>query len=484
MFLGIDNGLTVTKAVIFDGQGHKVAVSKAKNCFRGNRIDMAALWETTAGCIRDVLRKSGVPGSAIRAIGNSGHGNGLYFIDKNGRPCDLAFGSMSEVAEGEISRLTLERREELSEMTTQKLWPGQPLPILLYLKRNEPALFSNIHKILFCKDWIRYKLTGNVCTDYTDASGGGLLNNISKQYDEKILSLLDLEEAVPLLPELKKSYEPAGVISKSAAAETGLAEGTVVSAGMFDVNACMIGSGITDEKNYSIISGTWGINSALTNECRVDRQVLQCCLFADCDHYVGIESAPTSAVNLEWFLTNVMGGYSYERADKIVAEVYPKLSDVIYLPYIYSGIHTRGMQAGFYGLRAEHTATDLIAAVYYGVAMGHRAQLARLENAGFRASGCVLSGGAAHSDVWVQIFADVLAKPITVCREKETGALGAAISAAIAVGEYDNFSGAVRRMTEQCKTFIPAKTNGDRVEEQYEKFKKLNGLIGEGNNEF
>ena len=449
-FLGIDCGLTSIKVIVFNRFGQIVRKESKKNEVINGIIDTQLLWNKISLCIKNVIE-----GISRQIIGVSvcGHGNGLYLI-VNGKPYKYAYSSMYSGANVVDDRI--------SDITLQTVWAGQPLNILTKIKREDYKFYNSIDKILFCKDYIRYMLTGKIATDYSDASAAGILDNNSYSVSSNLYSLFGLDGVEKLIPEVYYSYDLAGYINEETEKQTGLIKGTPVAIGAFDVCGCIIGSGIKDESDYSIIAGTWGINSALCKNKIKDSRITQCCSFIDRNYNVCIESAPTSCVNLEWFLKNVCPYVSYQE----ILDIVEHETDVIYLPYIYPTMRKPLQRADFVNLRIEHTYKDMIKAILEGVVFEHRLQIEALKSVGLERKEVVISGGATNNNGWCQLFADVLNIPVKTTVEKECGAVGAAIFASIVSGGYKNVEAAQNEMVKYDKIFVPQKN----YDEKYKKF--------------
>lgn len=454
--LGIDNGLTAIKACLFDLSGHCVKKSVCSTPVVGDEIDTAELWELTAKCIKEVV--SGVSEDIV-CVANSGHGNGLYMIDKNKIPVSKAVTSMSD-------REKIQAEYELFDINSQKSWSGQPAYILKWLKENDSTTYNKTDKILMCKDFIRYKLTDEIVSDYSDMSAAGLINTASKQYDRKIFSLLGIEEAFEFLPGLVESCDIAGYVSEKAATETGLKAKTPVAAGAFDVLACSLGMGIDD--GIGIIAGTWGVCTSFSNNLQIIKDIRQTVFAADKDTYLFVDSEPNSAGNLEWF-KKIINIDDYGLIDGIVEKSAD--ADVLYFPYLYQNSH----KGCFFGLDFKHTKEDLLKAVFEGICFEHKMQTEKLMPVVKKSDFAVLSGGVTASDVWAQMFADVLNIPVSVTRETQAGALGAAMTAAVAFGIYDNIKEAKEKMVGIKKIFYPQKD----YTKKYNKYKSISKIIKE-----
>lgn len=458
--LSIDCGLTKSKCAVFSQRGEVLLENEIATPLKGTMINTAALCNAVTTLIYESFINAPFVAKDIRAICVSGHGNGLYAIGEHGI---LPFAYSSMYAD---SKRYIPENNASFPFNIQSAWSGQPLTILSYLHNEKPDDFIKIRKVLFCKDLIKYILTGRVCTDYTDASAAGLLNYKTGNYDTELLRLYGLEQYEDLLPELCQSTDVIGKVTAEVARKTGLKTGTPVIGGLFDVNSCMVGAGVIRPEKYCIISGTWGINSAVVGEPVEIKEITQCSNFCCPDKFMCIDSAPTSCVNLEWFLKNVVSGISLEQADFIV-EAQP-VSELIYLPYIYRPMDFN-MGGGFVGLSHTHNYKDMLRAVFEGIVFDHALRIEKLRNNGIVYDSAVLTGGASNSSVFCRMFADCLGIKIYTTAQPQSGALGAAVMGSVAVGIYPDIETAVEKMVSVKQCYSPS---GDtRLRDKYKKFK-------------
>ncbi|MGI6141512.1 MAG: FGGY-family carbohydrate kinase, partial [Caldicoprobacterales bacterium] len=283
------------------------------------------------------------------------------------------------------------------------------------------------------------------------------------------------------LAPLSGSSEVIGYVTGEAAAQTGLVEGTPVTAGLFDVVSCALGSGVYDDSLYSMIAGTWNINSGIEKDIVNCDSNTKCSLFADGTNYIYVESSATSAVNLEWLADNMTTGFGspvsdkgelYKAIDIEVEKLKPEELNIFYLPFLHDCYLAEGVNAGFFGIRAEHNIFHMFRAVFEGVAFAHRMHIDNLRKGGIIRSKAVLSGGASNSDVWCQIFADVLNIKVETTESSQAGALGTAANSAIAIGLYNDFETAVSNMVKKARTYYPGE-NSDIYQSKFKAFKEL-----------
>lgn len=482
--LSVDNGLTTTKAVLFTLEGKEVASGHVSTVIENkgdfSELDMDLQWENTAKAIRECLAKSDVRSEDIIGVGNSGHGAGLYCLDQNGRPVRKAISSMDTRADNIIDSWNGDGRTP-RDIIYQNFWSGHAVPILSWLKQYEPENYENIKTVLMVKDWIRFRLTGELGIEYTDASNSGMINPRGKNVDLGLFRIFDIEEAFYKMPKLYKTTDIAGYVNKTAAADTGLPAGIPVIGGVFDCIACSLGSGVYDKDKYNIIAGTWSINSGIEDQLYDPGDTMKATLFVDIDKYYYSESSATSAVNLNWFIDNVMKGFARfdvqdEELFRIITEklgqIDPKDSEVIYMPFLYKS-HLSHMNGAFLGLKPEHNIFHMLRALYEGVVFAHRKHIDNLRNYGIVRRSAMLSGGAAKSPLWCQMFADILNMEIMTADTYEAGALGTAACTAVALGIYKDLKEAITAMVKVKKCYYPDTSTKEVYDAKYVTFNTL-----------
>jgi len=461
--LGIDNGSTVSKAALFTTSGEEIATAARKvNLIEPkpgwSERDMDETWASTAEAISQVLKESGIDPGEIAAIACTGHGNGIYLVDKHGKAVRNAINSTDSRAQSYIDEWLADGVDSKAlPKTTQCLWPAQPNALLSWLRDNELATLDKTRWVLMCKDYIRYRLCGQINAELTDMSGTSLMNVVTAEYDDEVLELFGISEMKELLPPIIKTADIAGTVTAEAAAQTGLKEETPVAGGMFDIDACGLASGIIDEHQMSLVAGTWGNNQYIAKEPLIDKDLFMTSCYSMPGWYLMLEGSPTSASNLEWFVTEFLsaektiaekGGKSvYELCNEMVASVGAEDTSITFLPFLYGSNMGAGAKSCFVGLEGFHSRAHVVRAIYEGIVFSHNTHLRRLLN--FRQPPEVIrfTGGAARSKVWVQMFADCFQIPVEIPAGTELGALGAAIAAGVAVGCYSSYEEAVGAMT-------------------------------------
>lgn len=488
-FLGIDNGGTVTKAALYDRSGVEVACMSVNTPLKISskgyqQRDMEELWEANLTVIRQTVDRSGVDPADIRGVGCTGHGKGLYLWGKDDKPAYPGIASTDRRAEQIIHKWKKNGVSEKAERTIlQPLIACQPAALLRWVKENEPDVVSNIKWIFECKDYIRFRLTGQAAAELTDYSGSGLLNLQTGNFDPGLMKLYGIEELYECLPPICLSYDNCGAVSKEVSRLTGLWAGTPVCGGMFDIDACAIAMDISSPDKLCVITGTWSINEYISRQPVEKDDTTRNSLFCIPGYYLIEESSPTSAGNLDWFLKNCMKWERaessisdqsfYARIDELVRKLSPEDSDIIFLPFLYGSNVEGCSEAVFAGLNNSHGVRHMLRAIYEGVAFSHLYHIEKLLR--FRSSpdAIRMAGGAVNSSVWVQMFADVIGLPVEVVNWRELGTLGSAMAATVASGIYADYPTAARHMVSIKETVVPDRSRLSIYRKKYNRYKRI-----------
>lgn len=491
--LGIDNGGTMSKAALYNLEGREIAVSSRKTGLimpepGYTERDMNELWEANAQVIRETIMKSGVDPEDIVGVATTGHGNGVYWVDENGAPVYNGIISTDNRAKEYVTKWYNDGTfERIFPKTMQSIWPGQPVAILAWFRDHQPQVIEKTKWIFMCKDYIRYCLTGEAYAEVTDFSGTHLMNIDTIKYDRDLLREFGLENVAAKLPPLKYSSEICGYISKQAARMTGLKEGTPVAGGLFDIDASGIATGITDSEKLCVIVGTWGIHQYISKTPVSSKDIFMTSLYCMKGYWLIMEGSPTSASNLEWFITKLMGeeqriaaekGISvYDICEEMIRDVKPEDHSILFLPFLFGSNVDLDAQSCFIGLNGYHDKKQILRAVYEGIAFSHYYHINKLL-ALREPPDCVrISGGGCHSKTWVQIFADVFQMPIEVACGTEFGTLGAAICAGVGTGYFDSFENAAQKLVDIAYRCQPNPAMKEVYQKKYQNYLKAIELL-------
>ena len=486
--LGIDNGATVAKVVIFDLHGHAIQSASEQTAAHypqpgWTERSTELLWQSTAAAIRAVIGTAGIRPAQIIAIGTCGHGNGIYLLDRHGAPVRPGMLSMD-------TRATAVVADWQARGVFDAIWPrilqtpyaGQPPALLRWVKQHEPEIYARIGAALPAKDYIKYRLTSALTTDYSDVSATGLLDLRRRDYAPELLAAYGIAEIADALPPIIESCALAGRVTAAAARATGLAQGTPVVGGMFDVNAGVLGAGVIAPGQACVIAGTWSVNAVVTSAPIASRLPIFNALNTPTT-WLMIDASPTSTANLEWFVAQfcaeeraeaqARGVSIYQVCGEQIAAHAPASTSIIFHPFLYGSNVQSAARAGFYGLAGWHTRADMLRALYEGVVYGHLSQIENLLAAGARVDSVRLIGGGARSQLWAQMFADVLDLPLEVPQGSEIGARGAALCAGIGIGVYADYADAATRAVTIERMHAPDPAATARYRAAYAEYQRL-----------
>jgi len=462
--LTIDSGLTVTKAVVFnlDGTQRAVVRRNVPQLMPGPRHvtrDMDALWHHTCDAIRAAIALAGVAPAEIIAVAATAHGDGVYLLDADKRPLGPGILSLDSRAADLLAlwdKTTLPH--DSLALTGQAPHVSAPATLLAWMKQHEPERFARIAHILACKDWLRFCLTGTIGTDRTEASAS-FTDVRTQAYAPGALALFGLSSLAHALPPVSAPEAVFGAVTAQAAAQTGLAQGTPVAAGLHDVTASALGIGAHRAGVVGIVAGTYSINEVVSHAPRPDAAWL-CRNAVAPGRWNNMAISPASTTNYDWFLSTLCADEIAAGAD-IHALLAPEIaaalnrpSSLLYHPYLFGAPQGPLASAGFLGLRGWHTRGDMLAALLEGIAFNHRHHVDALR-ARFPADSAVLTGGASRNPVVAQLFADILALPVTVTATDEAAAWGAALCAGAAVGAFATFDADPRDLAAISTVYTP-----------------------------
>ncbi|OBX02477.1 xylulose kinase [Gallibacterium genomosp. 1] len=430
-YLGIDCGGTFVKAQIIDELGNIIKCAKDNIGIISNQPgyaerNMNALWSSCANIIKKVIEYSGVDNRMIVRIGISAQGKGVHLLDKNYNSLGNAILSSDRRAEKIVSMWKEHDVDKIIyPITKQNIWSGHPVSILKWIKDNDIDRYNKIEYVLMTHDYLRFCLTGNLYCEVTNISESNLYNINLKQYDEELFKLFDIYEMFGKLAPVIDSEQIAGYVTKEAAVVTGLAIGTPVIAGLFDVVAATYSAHLENEYVLNGILGTWNIISGVTNNIKeTNFNLIQGKYISD--KIVIHDDSPTSIGNLEWFINN-FDELDYSRINKLVESIPECSSSILFIPFLYGSNFGNNISGGIYNLQMYHTTAHLFQAIYEGVIFSFKYHLDRMLDVFPQVSTLRIMGGITHSPVWLQMLADITGIKLEIIEIEEAGCFGVSL---------------------------------------------------------
>ena len=496
--LGIDLGTTGVKAALFTVDDGRTLASAFVDypLYHPHpgwaEQNPAEWWSATVSAIRACLvggAQQGVQAAEVRGVGLSGQMHGVVLLDEQQqllRPCIIWADQRSE---GQCRWIT-ERvgAERLIELVSNPALPGFSAPKLQWIRDNEPDIFARARTMLLPKDYIRYRLTGKMAMEISDAAGTALLDVKHGVWSRELLEALDLNPA--LLPPIVEAAEVAGTITEESAVLTGLPAGTPVAGGGAD-NACgAVGNGVVRPGLALVSIGTSGVVLAYSGSPQVDTSspVPRVHTFNHAVpgawYLMGVTQG--AGLSLRWVRDNIglpesalqhwTGIDAYEVLAKEAALVAPGSEGLLFLPYL-QGERTPHLDAfargGWIGLSAGHTRRHLVRSVLEGVAFSLKDCFTILEEQGLAMEQMRVTGGGAKSPLWRQIIADVLGVELVVTNATEGPAFGAALLAGVASGVYASVPKACQHSVRVVERTEPQPQYRQVYEQTYEVYRAL-----------
>lgn len=476
LYIGVDLGTSSVKLLLMDTAGDiKKIVSKEYPLYlpkdgwsEQNPMDW---YDKTIEGLSELLE--GCDKSAVAGIGIAGQMHGLVTLDENDeviRPAIL-WNDARSAEETEYLNNVI-GKDKLSQYTANIAFAGFTAPKILWMAKNEPEKFKKISKIMLPKDYINYMLSGEFCTDMSDASGMLLLDVKNRCWSREMLEICAVNEEQ--LPRLCESHEVIGVLKKDIAQSLGLGYNVKIVAGAGDNASAAIGSGTVGDGECNISLGTSGTIFISSKNFLVDEyNALHSFAHADGNYHLMGCMLSAASCN-KWWCEDILKSKDFSGEQKDIDISVD--NDVFFLPYLMgerSPHNDPFVRASFIGLSLNTTRSDMVLAVLEGVAFALRDSFEVAKKLGIKIERTKICGGGAKSELWKNIIANVLGVKVDVIENEQGPALGGAILAAVGCGEYSDIKTAVDTLVKIVDTIDPKESIVEKYEKQYQKFKAI-----------
>ncbi|MDB4900662.1 MAG: xylulokinase, partial [Gemmatimonadetes bacterium] len=483
LFLGLDVGTSGVKAILVAPNGDVVATATTPLTMATPQPgwaeqDPSAWWEASLASMRSLMKAR--PDASVAAIGISGQMHSSVFLDRAGdviRPALLWCDGRTTAECDEITR-AVGGEARLRELACNPALEGFTLPKVLWLRRHEPDAFARLATVLLPKDYIRYRLTGVLATDPSDASATLMYDTARLRWSEEILSAVGLTTAI--VPDVGGSAEVLGRVTPEAATISGLSAGTPVVGGGAD-NACgAAGVGVLAAGEVVSSWGTSGTVLAPMSAPHVDpglRAHTFCHVLPDMWYMMGVVLSAGGAFG--WYREQFAREFAdpadaAKRLDVEAATVARGADGVTFLPYL-QGERTPHRDAAargaFVGLSLAHTRAHLTRAVLEGVCFALRDSLTILHEVGLTSNQVLLTGGGARSPFIRRLQAEVFGLPVSTVNREEGPAYGAALLAAVGAGVFRDLPAAARATLVRGVAERPADGAHREYAQPYQRFR-------------
>jgi xylulokinase len=494
--LGLDAGTTSVKAAVFDSLGRCLGIGREEYQLSTPSAEQAELdteiyWQASVKAIHAALVQAGVDPASVRAISVSSQGETTITLDRNGHPLRPALVWLDNRSAPQAERLAAQFNSQTVYETTgvTEILPTWTACKILWIKENEPEVFSRADKFLLVKDYLVYRLSGEYTTEGSVACTTLLYDIRRHQWWPEMLEAVCI--TTDRLPAITAAGGVAGHLSAETAANLGMRRETLVVNGGMDQAAGAIGAGGISP---DVISETTGAAMAIQVTTPYpdmhSRVHIPFCVHDLPGMYLFVPNLPTGGMSFKWFrdafgeaemqAAAASGQDAYDLLTAMAAPVAPGSDGLVMLPYLmgsFSPEENPAARGVFSGFTLRHTRGHFVRAILEGVAFNLRQILEALGTAGLHFSELRSSGGGARSMLWNQIKADVCGLPVVTMANAEAALLGDAILAAVACGMYSSAAEACAKMVAIDARIQPGVARLD-YEKAYRRYEDLNACLG------
>lgn len=482
LYIGIDLGTSAVKLLLMDGAGKiQKIVSKEYPLYFPNpgwseqnpedwyTQSLEGLKELIADCDK----------SQIAGISFGGQMHGLVILDKEDQVIRPAILWNDGRTAKETDYLNQEiGKDKLSAYTANIAFAGFTAPKVLWVRNQEPENFARIEKLMLPKDYLAYRLSGTFCTDVSDASGMLLFDVKNKCWSKEMMEICGIKETQ--LPKIFESYEAVGTLKPELAGELGLSDKVKIAAGAGDNAAAAVGTGTVGDGSCNISLGTSGTIFISSEKFGVDaNNALHS--FAHADGHFHLMGCMLSAASCnKWWMDEILKTKDYAGEQKEIKEL--GNNNVFFLPYLMgerSPHNNPNARGTFMGMTMDTTREDMTQAVLEGVAFALRDSFEVAKSLGIYIDRTKICGGGAKSPLWRQMIADIFNIKVDIPESEEGPAMGGAMLAAVACGEYASVEEAAKKIVKIVDTVEPIPENAARYEKQYQKFRQIYPAVKE-----
>lgn len=502
--LGIDVGTSACKIAIFDRNGTVLETATGEYEVYYPQTGWAEQdpdewWRVICSTMKYIFSKSQIKPEEIAGIGIDGQSWSAIAVDKEGSVLTNTPIWMDTRADDicrELNEKVGEKR--IFEVAGNSLQPSYSTAKIIWYQRNMPQVYDKIYKVLQSNSYIAYKLTGQMTQDISQGYGLHCFDMHTGTWDEAMCEALGIP--VQILPDIRPCHEVIGKVTKAAAAQSGLAEGTPVAAGGLDAACGTLGAGVIHAGETQEQGGQAGGMSICIDSYKADPRLILSC------HVVPgkwlLQGGTTGGGGAMRWLEKEFGAFEREEGkrtgkssldlfNEAAGSVPPGCDGLIFLPYMAgerSPLWNPYAKGVYYGMDFGKTKGHFIRAAMEGVAMSLRHNLEVAAEAGASVDVLRAMGGSANSLLWTQIKSDVTGKPVIVPSSDTATTLGAAILAGVGVGIYEDFEEAVKLTVENKRYHVPNQADNKIYDRNYRKYLSLyehlkDMMVQEGENE-
>jgi len=492
LFLGIDAGTTSLKAALFDERGRQLALDRQEYTLETPASafveqDADVYLDTFCLAVQHVLATAGVAPEAVASLCISSQGETFVPVDENGRPTRKAIVWLDNRAAPQADVIREQFGIDLVYQRTGQpdIVPTWPACKIMWIRENEPDVFSRSRRFLWVEDYLLFRLTGKYVTELAQQTSSLLLDLHTSNWWPEMLDLVGITR--DQLGLLVGPGDVVGDLLPQGAAALGLTCRTVAVAGSMDQAIGAVGSGnIASNMVTETTGGALGIIFTVRKPVFDPQRRLPCYFHARKEHFALLPWGQTAGMALRWFRDQFFAAETaralqdgvdpYDVITAPAAQVSAGSNGLVALPHLEGAFcpeFNPNARAVFFGATLRHTRAHFVRAILESVAYMLRKNLEIVEQIGGPVGEIRSTGGGARSMLWLQIKADVLQRSITPVAIEEASCLGAAMLGAVATGYYRSFEDASAAMVQVRPLIQPNPANAAAYQDGYKTYVEL-----------
>ena len=427
--------------------------------------------DATCENIEGVLAKSKVSPKDICAVSLDAATHTAVIMDENFNVIRPAIYWTDTRSIEQVSYLKENYAELIEKQVLHKPDTIWSLPELMWIKDNEPENWAKVRKILFAKDYVRHKLTGDYITDYIEAEGSMMFDINTMQWSKELCSVLGIDTST--MPKVSKPTDVAGVITDDAAKMTGLCKGTPVLVGTTDTVMEIFAAGAVKKGQMTLKLATAGRICVITDKPYPDVNLINYSHVIDGLFYPGT-ATKSCAASYRWFRDTF--GEEYAELDKKAESVPIGSEGLVFHPYLNGELTPYAnpkLCADFVGVRASHTKAHFARSVLEGVTMSMLDCITTLKSMNIEhGDSAVVIGGGGKSPLWRQMVSDALGIKLVEMKYADSS-FGSAMLAGIAAGIFESPEKALAVCNKIVSETVPNAENTEKYKELFRKYKAV-----------
>ena len=492
-FVGIDEGTTGCKVCLIDEAANPVSISSREYpCYYPHpgwvEQDIDEIKRSIFSACREAIVKSNIDPKEIEGVSHSNQGITMVLLDEHDKPVQPRMIGWQDLRHAEMldeikSGVDLDNFWRLSGME----FCTYNTPVLLWIQKKRPDVWRRVRRICSHQDYfLRQYGARGYYIDEGSANMLGMARADNTEWDGELLKAYGVKEE--MLPEV--NHQPGrvlGLVTPEVSRETGLPVGCRVCQGNLDMNSCTLGAGGCEPGMEVLVMGTAGVSILISNEFKMDpNRRLTIRSNPGIGNWQYMIMTNTGASAFRWFRDaicsmevatgKIIGSDPYDLITAAASQSQPGSNGVVALTCI-QGAHTRKKnekaRGGFLGISLGTTKGDLAQAILEGICFEMRDILDMKTELAGPINKIRLGGGVAKSQMWCQMFADILGKSVEVAEVQEMGCLGAAMCAAIGAGAFRDSMDAIKKCVRVKRTYTPNVHLRSAYEEAFLRWKKV-----------